>query len=87
MKKTTLLDLFGRSSDPADHARLDDLFLRLESGTPTSSEPISILIEGGSNCGNQLFSTRIRAVKRLGRLKLIEGSTSDMSVPAGSKLQ
>ena len=77
MKKPKLLDLFGRSSDPSDLARLDDLFLRLESDTPISSEPISILIEErGSNCGNELFSTRIGAARRLDRLKLIEGAAN-----------
>jgi hypothetical protein len=51
VKKPELLDLFGLSGDPSDHARLDDLFLRLESDSPVPPRGTSILIEKGeSNC-------------------------------------
>lgn len=71
MKKPELLDLFGLSGDPSDHARLDDLFLRLESDASVPPQGISILIEKGeSNCHQKSLPTPVCAGYRPDRLKL-----------------
>jgi hypothetical protein len=59
VKKPQLLDLFGLSGDPTENARLDDLFLRLESDTSFAPEGISILIEeGGNHCSHEFLPHR-----------------------------
>jgi hypothetical protein len=77
VKKPDLLDLFGLSGDPSDHARLDDLFLRLESDASIPPRGISILIEKGEiNCRKKPLPTPVCDGDRPTGLKLARQWTS-----------